>query len=250
MTEPIAFRSDFRRNFAARCHAHSMSHILLLASETEGIRLKSDLESVGHSVSRLAWNHERVTLSDTGSQPGNPVDLLVVDDTFPGHLPNRVQRLLRPPASRNTPVLLITDEARVANVDFSAGITDFITRPFSLEQMETRLRLILGSTERRDVIRLDELVINLVRYEVRVNDVLVDLTLKEYELLKYLVVHRGRVFTRSDLLDRIWGYDYHGGMRTIDVHVARLRAKLAGFNGAISTVRGVGYGFDWPPVPT
>ncbi len=227
-----------------------MSRILLLASETEGIRLKSDLESIGHSVSRLAWNQDRVALPDTGSLPGNPTDLLVVDDTFPGHLPNRVQRLLRPPASRNTPVLLITDEARVADIDFSAGFTDFITQPYSLGQLESRLRLILGRAERRDVIRLDELAINLVRYEVRVNDVLVDLTLKEYELLKYLVVHRGRVFTRSDLLDRIWGYDYHGGMRTVDVHVARLRTKLAGFNGAISTVRGVGYGFDWPSAPT
>lgn len=227
-----------------------MSRILLFASETEGIRLKSDLESIGHSVSRLAWNQDRVALPDTGSLPGNPADLLVVDDTFPGHLPNRVQRLLRPPASRNTPVLLITDEARVADIDFSAGITDFITQPYSLGQLESRLRLILGRTERRDVIRLDELAINLVRYEVRVNDVLVDLTLKEYELLKYLVVHRGRVFTRSDLLDRIWGYDYHGGMRTVDVHIARLRTKLAGFNGAISTVRGVGYGFDWPSAPT
>ncbi len=227
-----------------------MSHILLLASETPGKRLKSDLESIGHSVSRLAWNQDRVALPDTRSLPGNPADLLVVDDTFPGSLSNRVQHLLRPPASRNTPVLLITDEDRVSTIDFSAGITDFITQPYSLEQLETRLRLILGRTERGDVIRLDELVINPVRYEVRVNGALVDLTLKEYELLKYLVVHRGRVFTRSDLLDRIWGYDYHGGMRTVDVHVARLRTKLAGFNGAISTVRGVGYGFDWPSAPT
>ena len=227
-----------------------MSHILLFAGETHGIRLKSDLESIGHSVSRLAWNQDSVALPDTGSLPGNPADLLVVDDTFPGHLPNRVQRLLRPPASSNTPVLLITDQARVTDIDFSAGISDFITQPYSLGELESRLRLILGRTERRDVIRLDALVINLVRYEVRVNDVLVELTLKEYELLKYLVVHRGRVFTRSDLLDRIWGYDYHGGMRTVDVHVARLRTKLAGFNGAISTVRGVGYGFDWPLAPT
>lgn len=233
---------------AATCHV--MSHILLLAGESQGARLKSDLESIGHSVSRLAWNHDRIALPDVGAQPGYPADLVVVDDAFPGRLPNRLQRLLRPPASRISPVLLITDEARVADIDFSAGITDFITQPYTLAQLETRLRLILGRAERRDVIRLDDLVINLARYEVRVNGDLLDLTLKEYELLKYLVLHRGRVFTRSDLLDRIWGYDYHGGMRTVDVHVARLRAKLAGFNGAISTVRGVGYGFDWPAVPT
>ena len=228
-----------------------MSHILLLAGETQGRQLKSDLESIGHTVSRPAWNPDSAVMTDAPELRGNPADLVVVDDeTFPGELSDRVQRLLRSPDSRDTPLLLITDVARVSNLDFSDGITDFITRPYSPGQLETRLRLILGRGEQRDTIRLDDLVINLVRYEVRVDGALVDLTLKEYELLKYLVLHRGRVFTRSDLLDRIWGYDYHGGMRTIDVHVARLRAKLTGFNGVISTVRGVGYGFDWPVSPT
>ena len=228
-----------------------MSHILLLAGETQGRQLKSDLESIGHTVTRPAWNPDFTVMPDAPSVPGNPADLIVVDDeTFPGELPDRVQRLLRSPGARNTPLLLITDEARVSNLDFSAGITDFITRPYSPGQLETRLRLILGRGDQRDAIRLDDLVINLARYEVRIGGALVDLTLKEYELLKYLVVHRGRVFTRSDLLDRIWGYDYHGGMRTVDVHVARLRAKLTGFNGVISTVRGGGYGFDWPASPT
>ncbi len=228
-----------------------MSHILLLANETHGIPLKSDLESIGHTVSHLAWNQNHVDRHDAVSLPTNPADLVMVDDDISsGQLPETVQQLLPPPISRNTPVLLITDEACVSNLDFSTGITDFITQPYSLGQLDTRLRLILGRAERRDVIHLDELVINLVRYEVRLSGAPVDLTLKEYELLKYLVVHRDRVFTRSDLLDRIWGYDYHGGMRTVDVHVARLRAKLAGFNGAISTVRGVGYGFDWPSTRT
>ena len=244
----MASRSAFRSASAARRHTNSMSQILLLANETHGIRLTSDLESIGHTVSHLVRNDDHVDRLDAGSRPINPADLLiVVDDSYPGQLPETVKHLLRTPGAQNTPLLLITEEARVSNLDFSTGITDFITRPYSLGQLETRLRMILGRAERRDVIQLDELVINLVRYEVRVSGALVDLTLKEYELLKYLVVHRGRVFTRSDLLGRIWGYDYHGGMRTVDVHVARLRAKLAGFNGAISTVRGVGYGFDWPP---
>ena len=128
---------------AATCHV--MSHILLLAGESQGARLKSDLESIGHSVSRLAWNHDRIALPDVGAQPGYPADLVVVDDAFPGRLPNRIQRMLRPPASRITPVLLITDEARVADIDFFAGITDFITQPYTLAQLETRLRLILGA---------------------------------------------------------------------------------------------------------
>ncbi len=243
----MASRSAFQSASAARSNTHSMAHILLLANETHGIQLKSDLESIGHNVSHQTWNQDRNERLYAGNQPIDPVDLLIVDDDeFSGQLSESVQYLLRPPMGRNTPILLITDEARVSNLDFSTGITDFITRPHSLGQLDARLKLILGRTERRVVIQLDELVINLVRYEVRICGTLVDLTLKEYELLKYLVVHRDRVFTRSDLLDRIWGYDYHGGMRTVDVHVARLRSKLAGFNGTISTVRGVGYGFEWP----
>ena len=95
-------------------------------------------------------------------------------------------------------------------------------------------------------VKRDDLVINMARYEVRVKGSVVELTLKEYELLKHLVTHEARVFTRSDLLDSIWGYDYYGGMRTVDVHIRRLRSKLGESGNAIATVRGVGYKFDPP----
>jgi DNA-binding response OmpR family regulator len=79
-----------------------------------------------------------------------------------------------------------------------------------------------------------------------VKGAIVELTLKEYELLRHLVTHPGRVFTRANLLDSIWGYDYYGGMRTVDVHVRRLRSKLLEMGNTIATVRGVGYRFDPP----
>ena len=84
------------------------------------------------------------------------------------------------------------------------------------------------------------------RYEVRVDGNPINLTLKEYELLRHLVTHRGRVFTRAELLDNIWGYDYYGGMRTVDVHIRRLRSKLGTVGTRITTLRGVGYRFDHP----
>ena len=227
-----------------------MSNILLLADKNYGDRLKSDLESIGYTVSYPPWNPSHGDTPDPSSVQVEPPDLIVVDDeSFPDRLPETVLNLRRTSRARNTPVLLVADEERAPNLDFSTGISDFIIQPYSLGQLEARLRLALWRAVRRDdehTIKVDDLIIDLARFEVRVGGELIELTLKEYDLLKYLVANSGRVFTRSDLLDRIWGYDYHGGMRTIDVHVARLRTKLAGIGAAISTVRGVGYGFDWP----
>ena len=133
------------------------------------------------------------------------------------------------------------------NLDFSLGISDFVIKPYSLREFEARLRLALWNDDHPPddhTLKIDDLVINMARYEVRVKGSVVELTLKEYELLKHLVTHETRVFTRSDLLDSIWGYDYYGGMRTVDVHIRRLRSKLGESGKAITTVRGVGYKFD------
>ena len=135
------------------------------------------------------------------------------------------------------------------NLDFSVGISDFVIKPYSMREFEARLRLALWNDDRpadNQMVKVDDLVINMARYEVRVKGSVVELTLKEYELLKHLATHEARVFTRSDLLDSIWGYDYYGGMRTVDVHIRRLRSKLGESGKAITTVRGVGYKFDPP----
>jgi DNA-binding response OmpR family regulator len=97
--------------------------------------------------------------------------------------------------------------------------------------------------EHTDLLAFGPLSINLATYQVHVDGGLIDLTYMEYELLRFLASHRGRVFTRQALLSRVWGYDYYGGTRTVDVHVRRLRAKLGEHHNLIQTVRNVGYKF-------
>ena len=123
---------------------------------------------------------------------------------------------------------------------------DFLVAPYQLAELDARLRHLLWRAKQgaqSDLLNLGPLVINFATYQVHVDSEPVDLTYMEYELLKFLATHRGRVFTRQTLLSRVWGYDYFGGTRTVDVHVRRLRAKLGEHANVIQTVRNVGYKF-------
>ena len=123
---------------------------------------------------------------------------------------------------------------------------DFLVVPYQLAELDARLRHLLWRAkqgEQSDILNLGALIINFATYQVHVDSEPVDLTYMEYELLKFLATHRGRVFTRQTLLSRVWGYDYFGGTRTVDVHVRRLRAKLGEHANVIQTVRNVGYKF-------
>lgn len=126
-------------------------------------------------------------------------------------------------------------------------IDDFIVKPVNTEELLQRVRKLLwrsSKLEDAEAIKIGDLLINLESYQVHVKNELISLTLKEFELLKFLATHRGKVYTREFLLNQIWGYDYYGGMRTVDVHVRRLRSKLElGEEIYIETVRGVGYRF-------
>ncbi len=123
---------------------------------------------------------------------------------------------------------------------------DFLVVPYQLAELDARLRIMLWRAkqgEQTELLSYGPLQINLATYQVHVDGDPVDLTYMEYELLKFLSTHRGRVFTRQALLSRVWGYDYFGGTRTVDVHVRRLRAKLGEHANVIQTVRNVGYKF-------
>jgi DNA-binding response OmpR family regulator len=123
---------------------------------------------------------------------------------------------------------------------------DFLVVPYQLAELDARLRHLLWRAkqgEQSDILNLGPLVINFATYQVHIDSEPIDLTYMEYELLKFLATHRGRVFTRQTLLSRVWGYDYFGGTRTVDVHVRRLRAKLGEHQNVIQTVRNVGYKF-------
>ena len=124
---------------------------------------------------------------------------------------------------------------------------DFCLAPFHPKELETRLRHLFfrsGRGSREEIIEYGDLVLNLETYQAAVGREPLDLTYMEYELLKFFVTHPGKVFSREQLLSRVWGYEYYGGARTVDVHVRRLRAKLGEEQAnLIQTVRSVGYRF-------
>jgi DNA-binding response OmpR family regulator len=125
---------------------------------------------------------------------------------------------------------------------------ELLVSPFTPAELEARIvraRQQLGGGEEAQSIRVGTLEVDLATYQVTVDGEPLDFAFKEYELLRFLITHPGRVFSREALLNRVWGYDYYGGARTVEVHVRRLRAKLGSEHaGRIQTVRGVGYRFD------
>lgn len=144
-------------------------------------------------------------------------------------------------------VIAMLTEEQATQMDW-AGVDEFILPPYSGDELLARLRLLSWRTKKIDsdqAIKIAGLLIDLLNYEISVDGSPVEVTFKEYELLRFLATHRGRVFTREALLNHVWGYDYYGGTRTIDVHIRRLRAKLGPeYDGFIETVRNVGYRFS------
>ena len=166
----------------------------------------------------------------------------------------------------STPIVLILTEGGFTVVTAEWGVADVVVSTASPAEVEARLRLVsergtqytsaFGGTaapanakvDAEDgQIRSGDLVVDTNGYTASLHGHPIDLAYKEFELLKYLVQHPGRVFTRAQLLQEVWGYDYYGGTRTVDVHIRRLRAKLGGeYEHLIGTVRNVGYRFDPP----
>jgi DNA-binding response OmpR family regulator len=138
--------------------------------------------------------------------------------------------------------------AQLADLDLRDELfDDFCLTPFHPRELEARLRHQLwrtGGGTRPELVEYGTLVLNLETYQASIQGRPLDLTYMEYELLKFLAQHPGKVFTREMLLSRVWGYEYYGGARTVDVHIRRLRAKLGEEHASlISTVRSVGYRF-------
>ncbi len=179
-------------------------------------------------------------------------DVLLVDGRMDLPAVRSFTRLLCDTGA-GAPVLLVTTEGNLTAVQGDWGIDDFMLNTTSPAELEARLRIALArynislgvdANRSPEEIHLGALHIDEVSYTVRLHGRPLDLTFKEFELLKHLAQHPGRVFTRAILLQEVWGYDYFGGTRTVDVHVRRLRAKLGSENeGFIGTVRNVGYRF-------
>jgi DNA-binding response OmpR family regulator len=153
------------------------------------------------------------------------------------------------------PLLLLISGAQLEEIELREDLfDDFCLSPFHPRELEARLRHQLwraGRGAQPEIVEYGDLILNLETYQAAIGGQPLDLTYMEYELLKFLAQHPGKVFTRETLLSRVWGYEYYGGARTVDVHVRRLRAKLGEEHaGLIQTVRSVGYRFGqsrWSP---
>jgi DNA-binding response OmpR family regulator len=153
----------------------------------------------------------------------------------------------------STPLIIVTTEGGLSAINADWGITDVILDTAGPAEVDARIRIVIGKDAITQLaknpslkeIRSGDVVIDEDSYTAKIKGRTLDLTFKEFELLKYLAQHPGRVFSRSQLLQEIWGYDYFGGTRTVDVHIRRLRSKLGPeFESLIDTVRNVGYRFS------
>ncbi|MFI0481917.1 winged-helix domain-containing protein [Actinomadura sp. 9N215] len=221
-----------------------MSSLLLLTNALE----PSDevLPALG-----LLLHSTRVAPAEASALIDAPrADVLLVDARRDLVQAKSLCRLLRT-TGLDCPLFAVVTEGGLAALSPEWGVDDVLLQTAGPAEVEARLRLAVGraaadadADETPGEIRSGDLTIDEATYTARLRGRVLDLTFKEFELLKYLAQHPGRVFTRAQLLQEVWGYDYFGGTRTVDVHVRRLRAKLgAEYESLIGTVRNVGYRF-------
>lgn len=176
-------------------------------------------------------------------------ELVLMDIMLPGEDGlELLKRMKASPKTKDIPVIMVT--ARGAEYDkvkgLDLGADDYVSKPFGMMELMSRIKAVLRRSRKNvsnteDIIRIGELEIKLKKHEVTVAGEVVILTLKEYELLKRLMQNPDIVMTRDRLLEEIWGYDFDGETRTVDVHIRTLRQKLGACGDKIETVRGVGY---------
>jgi DNA-binding response OmpR family regulator len=225
-----------------------VARLLLLTNGRHGsAEVLPALGLLGHSV--------RVVPAEASALlDAPPADALLLDARRDLPHARSLCRIIRT-TGVTVPLLVVTTEGGLTALTTDWGADDVLLDTAGPAEVEARLRLAAGRLAAGDdgddqpaaVIRGGDLVIEEGSYTARVRGRVLDLTFKEFELLKYLAQHPGRVFTRQQLLQEVWGYDYFGGTRTVDVHVRRLRAKLGTDHEAlIGTVRNVGYRFVPP----
>ena len=209
--------------------------------------LRLYLEKEGYSVI-LSHDGEEAVVKFNALKP----DIVLLDVMLPGLDGWQVCREIR--KKSNIPILLITAKSDTFDkvLGLELGADDYIVKPFDSKEVIARIKAVVRRTgqspaemEVREV-RYDKLSVNMTRYELKVDGKVVDAPPKELELLFYLASNPNRVYTRDQLLDEVWGFEYYGDSRTIDVHIKRLREKLEGVSDKweLKTVWGVGYKFE------
>jgi len=215
-----------------------VAQLLILTSSPEAEALPA-LGLLPHTIRQLP-----ASTSSLVSAP--PADLMFVDARTDLVGAKSLCKILSS-TSNSIPIILILTEGGLTAVSTDWGIDDVILHTAGPAEIDARIRL---ATSRKSTdavstkIQTSGVVIDEASYSAKVQGRPLDLTFKEFELLRFFASHPSRVFTREQLLSEVWGYDYFGGTRTVDVHVRRLRAKLGDLEGLIGTVRNVGYRFN------
>lgn len=216
-----------------------MASILILSSRP-GVDALPALGLLSHQVKTIAAEPAQLV-----SAPHS--DIIMVDAR--GDLANAKSlcKILQA-TGLSSPLVLVLTEGGLAAVTADWGVSEVLLDSAGPAEIDARIRLALGRAAAQEPaearISTSGIVIDEASYSVKVNNRPLDLTYKEFELLRFLATHPSRVFTREQLLSEVWGYDYFGGTRTVDVHVRRLRAKLGDMEQIIGTVRNVGYRFN------
>ena len=216
-------------------------HLLVVEDE------RALCETIVRSLRRLAYSVDYCYDGDKALEllGVERYDLVLLDLNLPGKDGMTVLRTLRQ-TDRETKVLILSARSEVEDKveGLDAGANDYLAKPFGMMEFVARVKAVLRRSTRQNEDRelhYDELYLNVGRHEVHYREEKVDLTRKEFELLQYLLENKGLVMTRNQILCHVWGYDFDGETRTVDVHVRTLRQKLGEAGNLIETIRGVGY---------
>jgi DNA-binding response OmpR family regulator len=219
------------------------AELLAVFGDPVAPELARTLDLAGYDWKPVSSPDEAAELEPPGGWAG-----AIIDCTIDSAGAWAFARTIRKRDPGTPPVLAIVSGAQLGELELRDDLyDDFCLAPFHPAELEARVRHLLwrvGGGSRPEMIEYRELALNLETYQASIAGRPLDLTYMEYELLKFLAQNPGKVFTREMLLNRVWGYEYFGGARTVDVHVRRLRAKLGEeYAGLIQTVRSVGYRF-------
>jgi len=216
-----------------------LPRVFIIANENEQARkLRAELAQRGLDCLIVPYNDGAIE-QIAGQSPG--VMLLDTDEAPTGSEAwEQAQRIRQ---ERQISLIALVSGEKLNGLD--SNIDDFVVKPWEPNEVTVRIKRILRqkkSIDSEDIIECGDLVIDLAKYEVSLGNKLILLTFREYQLLKFLASNKGKVFTRESLLDKVWGWDYYGGDRTVDVHIRRLRSKIEDpTHTFIETVRNIGY---------
>jgi DNA-binding response OmpR family regulator len=220
--------------------------IFIVADDSEQIRgLRSGLAHKGFSCSVVPCNEKAV--EQLRAERGNPPHLVLLD-IVGARFDSKVLSLSRRIRSEvNIPLIGLVPREIIDNLDSDFSLDDLVVKPWNLDEVVVRIKRILRQTndlDSKEIMKCGDLVIDSAKYEVSLGGEPIVLTFKEYQLLKFLASNKGKVFTRETLLAKVWGWDYYGGDRTVDVHIRRLRSKIEDRSHSfIDTLRNIGYRF-------